>query len=98
MELAYFRVGSGYIGSPHLETSETSNYEVIPESPPTWSGGYSFYKFAFMNDQDCTVIINGGNPIFLRAGQGFSTDYYDKLIESFVIVEEGIQYNWIGAW
>lgn len=90
--------GNGYIGSPQLEITDSPNYEVIPDSPPSWTNGYSFYKFAFLNDSDCTVKINGGAPIFLRANQGFSSDYYDQPISSFVIVEEGIQFNWVGAW
>lgn len=90
--------GHGYIGSDKLETTSTPNTEVIPEPPSNWTNGYSLYKFAFLNNQDCTIKINGGDPIFLRANQGFNMDRIDQPIKSFVVVEEGITYNWIGAW
>lgn len=90
-------LGNGYIGSSQKEKSNP-NQEVIPSPPTGWTNGYALYKFAFMNDQDCTVKINNSNPIFLRAGQGFATEPYDKPITSFVIVEGNIDYNWIGAW
>lgn len=90
------QIGSGYIGSPKLEKS-TSNQEVIPSPPPTWTMKYSFYKFSFSNDQECHVSINGGNPIYLRAGQGFQMDAHDSPITSFKISESGITYNFLGA-
>lgn len=98
MNLSHFRVGNGYIGSSQLETTTSTDFEILPEKPDNWTHGYSFYKFSFMNNQSCTVKINNSSEIFLRANQGFVCDYYDKPISSFVILEDGIEYNWIGAW
>lgn len=89
-----YRVGSGYEGSQQLETTTEEYFEVIPYK----ENRRPFYKFSFLNDQDCTIKINNVETIFLRENQGFNSDYYDKPIHSFVISEKGIQYNWIGAW
>jgi hypothetical protein len=51
-----------------------------------------------MNDQDCHVKINGGDQIFLRAGQGWQMDQNDKPISSFIIVDSTITFNWFGAY
>ena len=83
------QIGSRFFGSSQLTTS-TSNQEIVPR-------GKIFYKFSFMNSQDCTVKINGSNPIFLRANQGFSMDEVDAYIHSFVIVEPNIEFNWVGG-
>lgn len=91
-------IGSGYIGSPSLQTS-TANQEIIPApSNPNWTHGYNLYKFSFMNDQNVTVKINKDKDIFLRAGQGFSTEYIDSPIWSFIVQEAGITYNFIGSY
>ncbi|MCP1459664.1 hypothetical protein J3D57_001634 [Bacillus amyloliquefaciens] len=90
------QIGSGYIGSSMLEKSKP-NHEVIPSPPATWTIKYSFYKFSFSNDQECHVSINGGDPIYLRAGQGFQMDAHDSPITSFKISESGITYNFLGA-
>ncbi len=83
------QVGIKFIGSSVLQTS-TANEEIIPDKT-------ILYKFSFMNDQDCTVKINKGSPIFLRSGQGFSMNEIDAFISSFVIVEPNITFNWIGG-
>jgi hypothetical protein len=91
------RLGSGYIGSSQLLTS-TVNQEIIP-SPPSSKPfkKYSLYQMSFLNDQNCTVVINEDATIFLRAGQGFESDSEDMPIYSFVVKESGITYNWIAA-
>jgi hypothetical protein len=92
------RFGSGYIGTDTLKTS-VAQQELIPSPPANWNTKYSLYKFTFMNDQDCSVLINGNlSAIFLRAGQGFDTDDSDAPIYSFKIVETGITYNFVGAY
>lgn len=92
------RNGSGYVGSSQISVS-TSNQEVIPSSLPlNWNQGYKLYKFSFSNQQDCHVIINGGNQIFLPSNSGFEMEEDDAPIYSFIIVESGISYNWIGAY
>jgi len=83
------RLGSSFIGSSDLQTS-TSNMEIIPINTDA-------YKFSFVNDQICHVKINGKNPIYLRALQGFESDETDKEIRSFIIVEVNITFNFIGA-
>ena len=90
-------IGSGYIGSPSLQTS-TANQEIIPTKPAGWSHGYNLYKFEYANDQSCTVKINNDKEIFLRAGQGFKTEYIDSPIWSFVVKEAGITFNFVGSY
>jgi hypothetical protein len=91
------RNGSGYVGSSQISVSTTSQ-EIIPSPPLSWNQGYKLYKFSFINQQDCHVIINGGSQIFLPANQGFECDEDDAPIYSFIIVESGISYNYIGAY
>lgn len=88
-------IGSGFLGSPTILTSEASE-EIIPTPPAEWSKGYSVYKFRFKNTSDCTVSINGGTPILIDAAEGFETDYRDAIITSFVIQEAGVNYSWKG--
>jgi hypothetical protein len=90
-------IGSGYIGSPSLQTS-TANQEIIPTKPAGWTHGYNLYKFSFMNDQDCVVVINNLAPIFLRAGQGMNVDNMDSPVWSFKITTSGITFNFVGAY
>ncbi|HHY96780.1 MAG TPA: hypothetical protein GYA04_01965 [Acholeplasma sp.] len=92
-----YRIGSGYIGSEEIKTSQ-ANEEVVPAAPANWTIPYMFYKFELYNEQECTVIINGKATIFLRAEQGWKTDCTDVPISSFVIVEPNISYNWVGCY
>ena len=87
--------GGGYIGSSAIQTS-VANQEIIP-IPVGWTLGYYLYKFSLYNDQACTISINGGNPIYLRAGQGLSIDQGDKEITSLKFGESNITYTFIGA-
>jgi len=90
--------GSGWQGSPRIETS-TAYKEIVPSTPSGWVNmKLGFYKFQFRNLQDCTVKINDGNPILLIAEQGFNSKSEDATIYSFVIIEPNIQYQWIGAY
>ena len=91
------RIGVGYLGTDSIKTS-TANLELVPEKQANWTQGYKFYKFSFINKQACKVKINGGNPIFLDAEQGFEMGVIDALVHSFVIVESGIDYQWIGTY
>jgi hypothetical protein len=90
------RNGVGYVGTDSIKTS-TSNQEIIPSPPSAWNQEYKLYKFSFSNQQDCHVSINGGNQIFLPANQGFECDETDAPIYSFIIIESGISYNFLGA-
>jgi hypothetical protein len=55
---------------------------------------------SFLNpDADCTVYINGGNtPIPCPAGVGFAMDDDDAPITSFIVIENGISYKWVGKY
>jgi hypothetical protein len=92
-----FRLGSNYLGSSDIQLS-SANQEIIPLPPAGWTGKYNFYKFSFFNEQSVKVKVNGGNPIYLQANQGFNIDQVDAPIYSFVIVDAGITFNWIGAY
>ena len=83
------KYSAGFLGSPSILISGSSQELVDP--------GVSFHKFSFYNHQECTISINGSEPIFLVAKQGFSSDRHDKLISSFIINESGVPFNWIGA-
>ena len=87
---------STWIGSPNIEES-VGGKNIIPKSPDDWSFDYNLKNFTFVNYQDCHVLINGSkNPIFLRQEQGI--DYSGtKGITSFIVVESGIEYTYIGA-
>lgn len=90
-------MSAGYLGSPSLLVSK-ANQEIINAKPANWTYGYKLYKFSFDNTQNCTVIINGKAKIFLKAGQGFEMNVGDEPITSFVIVESGIEFVWIGGY
>lgn len=83
-----------YLGSNQLLTS-VSNKEIIPNAPSNWTMGYGLSNFSIMNYDDCTLVIND-IELFLKSNQGFSTDIGTTV--SVKIKEDGIQYNWIGAY
>ena len=91
--------GSGYIGSSALMVS-VANAEIIPGIPvgSGWTQGYKCYKLALYNTEACTIKINNGDAIYLRAGQGISIDQNDKMIENLCICENNIHYNWIAGY
>lgn len=87
----------GYLGSPQIMTSKV-NQEVIDSKPVSWTHGYKLYKFSFDNTQNCTVIINKKAIVFLKAGQGFEMNVGDEPIHSFIVMESGIEFTWIGGY
>ncbi len=91
------RIGSGYIGTSNVEIS-IAGKDIVPDTPEGWTTKYSFYRFSFINKQPCHIKINGGDEIFLDSNQGFDSGIYDAPIESFVIVEDDIEYQFIGAY
>ncbi len=98
------RYGSGYIGSENLQTS-IAMQEVMPNLTHDGLRLNSLYSFAFVNTESCHVIINGkkgtgegGVTIYLAEAQGFSTVLGDSPIHSFIVVESGIHFNWLGAY
>lgn len=88
---------NGYLASPELQTS-SGNHEIVPNKPDRWTNGYRLRKLSFDNVEECTILINDEIEVFLKAGQGFNTDYSDPPIYSFVVQEEGIQFNFIAAY
>lgn len=81
--------GSLYYGSREVKNSE-ANEEIIPK-------GVHLYKFSIYVSDNCTVSINGSEPIFIPGGTGFSSEQNDAMIYSFKILEDGIDYHWIGG-
>lgn len=80
---------AGFIGSSSILTS-IENQELVKK-------GIVFHKFSYFNYEACTVSINGSSPIYLAAEQGFTSDFHDTKIKSFVILNSGVNFNWIGA-
>jgi hypothetical protein len=83
-----------YVGTNSIKIS-TEMDEIMPNPPASWTYGYSFESFSFINKTACTVKINGSEPIFLDVEQGFEA-HEDEPVSSFVIVEAGVEYQWIG--
>jgi len=89
-------MANGYIGSATLLTS-VGNDEIIPAPPVSWVNAiYHFYKFVFTNDVACTIKINGGDDIYIAAGQGFKTEKGDITITSFIVKEANVNYTYLG--
>jgi hypothetical protein len=78
-------VGSGVIGKS-APTLSTANLELVPATVQ------NLKRIVFKNTELCTIKVNGSNPIYLNAGQGFSTEIGELLIYSFVVVEANITY------
>ena len=79
--------------------------DIMPPVPTGWTVPVKFKNFSFMNAQPCTVILNGkskltgqDNEIYLMANQGLNIFDDDADVESFVIVEDGIPYNFVGKY
>ncbi|MFS0776072.1 hypothetical protein ABC255_08710 [Neobacillus sp. 3P2-tot-E-2] len=85
------RLGTGYDGSGEWTTTTAVNTDILAGK------NKRYYKFSFNNGADCHIKVNGVR-LFLKAGQGFETDYVDALVTSVVIEESGIGYNWIGGY
>ena len=77
--------GTKVLGSTALQTS-TADLEILPANT-------ALINFELMNDQLCTIAVNGGTPIYLRALQGIHID----VANSIKIHEAGITFNWIGV-
>lgn len=71
-------------GSAALQTS-VAEQEIIPS-------GYRFSNFNLLNTQACTISINQGDYIYIRASQGINID----ICNSCRIKEDNISFNWIG--
>lgn len=84
-----------WVGSDALGLTAQPNEEIIPEQYVV-NGVPFIKKLSFLNESNCSIIVNDGMPIFLSGGQGFSTDYADGPIYSLKIVEPDIKYQWVG--
>lgn len=71
----------------------TGMQDIIPTNP---LGKVVINKLSFSNKEDCTVIINGTDTISLLASTGLEIQF-EFPIKSFVIVEAGITFYWIGT-
>ena len=78
-------LGTVFEGSTTLQTS-TAGAEIL-------TSGNRYTDFSFKNDQICSVSINGGDYIYLRANQGFTA----QVIKSLKIQENSITFTWIGT-
>jgi hypothetical protein len=78
-------INNMFIGSNAIHTS-VAKAEIVPS-------GTTISDFQLLNDQACTVRINNGPVIYLRALQGLSLGF----VSSLKIQEGGITYNWIGS-
>ncbi len=89
-----------FIGSEAVQNSGAGNYQVIPDPPARWANNqYKLKSFAFLNEQECNVSINGSDTIYLEANQGLTVEIEKfDLIESFVIVDAGVDFQWIGIY
>ena len=82
--------GTKVLGSTVIQTS-VADQEIIPTSATP--DKIVLVNFELMNDQLCTIAVNGGTPIYLRALQGIHVD----VANSIKIHEAGITFNWIGV-
>lgn len=93
------RIGSGYCSSEDFHTTTSKeNEEIIPELVRKDIQMNGFLTFTFLNDDDCTVIVNGVDEIKLRAKQGMITGFEDAPITSFKIKEKGTSYYYLAEW
>lgn len=91
-------MANGYLGTSEILTS-SANEEILPKTPSNWTDErYSFYKFSFINYDNCQIKVNNGKPIHLNAEQGFECERGDQKINSFIIVDGNVRFSWIGAY
>lgn len=83
------QIGASYYGSPDFQVS-SANQELVPDR-------VYFYKFSFMPKQNCRVKINDSDPILITPELGFSMDESDAFIYSFIIIDDGVEFVWIGG-
>ena len=105
------RTNGGYDGSPDILTS-TESQEIIPQPITTIVNGIEITKspynrsiydaitlmeeFHFYNTEAVHIKINGENIIYLEAGDNLLIDKNSPAIFSFIIIDAGIHFSWIG--
>ena len=77
--------GGRVVGSPALQTS-VAGEEIVPSTTKT------VINFELLNDQNCTISLNGQDAIFVRASQGIKI----PIVNSCKIIEADITFNWTG--
>jgi hypothetical protein len=88
-------MANGFIGDGNR--ASTANLQLVV-APTGWILGYiECYKVSFYNQQACTIKVNG-SLIPLKAGQGFESNRDDIVIKSFILVESGINFNFVAAY
>jgi hypothetical protein len=93
------RIGNGFYSTDGYITTSERDTEIIPIEPTSYpKSRYKFYKLSFDCKQDCHVIINKRDRLYIKSAYGFSISEYDKPIDSFVIEESGTEYYMIGAY
>jgi len=89
-----------FIGSGAMQNSGAGNHEVVPAAPADWSNNrYHLKSLSFLNSQACTIRVNDSDEIYLEANQGLAVEA-DKfnMINSFIVVDAGVDYQWIGLY
>lgn len=85
-----YQIGSGMVGSAAILAS-VAGQEIVP-------AGRKFKSFELMNDQACTISVNGDAAFHLRAAQGLSVKAEDFPINSVKITEPAITFNWVAVY
>ena len=86
-------IGRGFSGAGNKLTS-VANTEVLTNLED--SSGY--YNFSLQVFGDCHISVNGSASIFLNANTTFETDSKDVPIKSLKIIENDVQFIWVGAY
>lgn len=78
-------MGTKFEGSSTLETS-VANEEIL-------NANTTYANLTFIVDTACTIKINGGDAIYIRASQTILI----PVCSSLKIVESGIKFSWLGC-
>lgn len=84
-------IGSGVVGTA-TPTESTAAIELVPTTVD------NFKKIVFKNVDICTIKVNGSDPIYLAANQGYQTEIGELLISKFVIVEADVTYTFYATY
>lgn len=75
--------------------TSTANQDIAVYKRTGMTNPEIFKKFEFFNYKDCHVKVNGGESVFLPANFGIELNFD---VTSFVIVETGIEFIWVGEY
>lgn len=90
-------IKSKFFGTESMKVSVAG--ENVIENIEGWSyNPPRLTSFSFMNEESCTVSVNGSDPIYLKEYQGFFFESkHGGYVDSFVVLEDGINYQTIGG-